>query len=159
VLIDDGRQYFADCYINGHVDFIFGASTAYFKSCYIHCLGKGYITAASTPQDHPYGYVFDHCQISGAGPSLTYLGRPWRPYGTVIFLNCEISDVVHPEGWNNWRKAENEKTARYAEFSSSGAGANPSTRAAWSRQLTADEAAAITPAAVLAGSDGWNPMP
>jgi pectinesterase len=71
VLIDNGRQYFESCYINGHVDFIFGASTAYFKNCYIHCLGKGYITAASTSQDHPYGYVFDHCQISGAGPSLT----------------------------------------------------------------------------------------
>jgi pectinesterase len=164
VLIDAGRQYFADCYINGHVDFIFGAATAYFKNCNIHCLGKGYITAASTPQDHPYGYVFDHCQISGAGPSLTYLGRPWRPYASVTFLNCEMSDVVRPEGWNNWRNADNEKTARYAEYDSRGPGANASPEAAeprapWSRQLTADEAAAITPAVVLAGPDAWNPAP
>jgi pectinesterase len=154
VLIDKGRQYFEDCYINGHVDFIFGASTAYFKNCYIHCLGKGYITAASTPQDQPYGYVFDHCQISGAGSSLTYLGRPWRPYGSVTFLNCDMSDVVRPEGWNNWRNAENEKTARYVEFNSTGPGANPSARAGWAHQLTADEAAAITPAAVLGD---WTP--
>jgi pectinesterase len=33
VLIDNGWQYFESCYINGHVDFIFGASTAYFKNC------------------------------------------------------------------------------------------------------------------------------
>jgi pectinesterase len=154
MLIDSGRQFFEDCYINGHVDFIFGASTAYFRYCYIHCLGKGYITAASTPQDHPYGYVFDHCQISGAGPNLAYLGRPWRPHANVIFLKCEMSDVVRPEGWNNWRNAENERTARYSEYNSTGAGANPSTRASWSHQLTAEEAAVITPAAVFGD---WTP--
>jgi pectinesterase len=154
LLIDSGRQYFENCYINGHVDFIFGASTAYFKNGFIHCLGKGYITAASTPQDHPFGYVFDHCQITGAGSSLTYLGRPWRPYGNVIYLNCDMSDVIRPEGWNNWRNVENEKTARYAEYNTTGGDANATARAPWSRQLTADEAAAITPAAVLGD---WTP--
>ena len=36
--LNRGRQYFEDCYIAGHVDFIFGAATAWFERCHIHCL-------------------------------------------------------------------------------------------------------------------------
>ncbi len=50
VMTNRNRQYFQDCYIAGHVDFIFGAATVYFKNCEIHCRDKGSITAASTPQ-------------------------------------------------------------------------------------------------------------
>ncbi|HYX43004.1 MAG TPA: pectinesterase family protein, partial [Pyrinomonadaceae bacterium] len=46
ILLNRGRQYFADCYITGHVDFIFGGATAFFDHCHIHCLRDGYITAA-----------------------------------------------------------------------------------------------------------------
>src|SRR5690242_16744542 len=58
ILLNRGRQYFDHCYVEGHVDFIFGAATSYFDSCHIHCLQKGYITAASTPLDQPFGFVF-----------------------------------------------------------------------------------------------------
>ncbi|NJM92638.1 MAG: ATP-binding cassette domain-containing protein [Rhodospirillaceae bacterium] len=43
-------------------------------------------------------------------------------------------------GWHNWGKVENEATARYAEYGSTGPGANPEARVKWSKQLTADEA-------------------
>jgi len=72
-------------------------------------------------------------------------------------LNTEMSDVVRPEGWQNWNLPAREKTSRYAEFNSSGSGANPKARVAWSRQLTKSEAKEITVKKVLAGSDGWNP--
>src|SRR5580704_17025784 len=61
ILLNRGRQYFENCYICGHVDFIFGAATAWFENCHINCLRDGYVTAASTPQDQPYGFVFSHC--------------------------------------------------------------------------------------------------
>ena len=65
ILVNRGRQYFENCYIAGHVDFIFGAATAFFEKCHIHCRGNGYITAASTPDNTPYGFVFSDCTITG----------------------------------------------------------------------------------------------
>ncbi len=86
IFINRGRQYFENCYITGHVDFIFGAATAFFERCHIHCLRDGYITAASTPDNQPYGFVFSHCKITGETPSVkTYLGRPWRDYSVRCF--------------------------------------------------------------------------
>ena len=156
LLLNRGRQYFDDCYIAGHVDFIFGAGTAWFEKCHIHCLGNGYITAASTPADQPFGFVFSHCRITGARPDVrTYLGRPWRIYASTLFLNCEMSAVVRPEGWFDWKKPEAHQTARYGEFLSTGPGASPDTRANWTRQLSETEAASLTPEKAL---NGWNPQ-
>ena len=158
ILLNRGRQYFNNCYIAGHVDFIFGAATAWFEKCRIHCLGDGYIAAASTPADQLFGFVFSNCKITGDKPEArTYLGRPWRIYASTIFLNTEMSDVVRPEGWNDWKKPEAHKTARYAEFGSTGPGGNSKQRVDWAKRLTKAEAAAITPEKVLGGSDGWNP--
>ena len=58
MLLNRGRQYFENCTIAGHVDFIFGAATAWFEKCHIHCQGDGYITAASTPADQPFRICF-----------------------------------------------------------------------------------------------------
>jgi pectinesterase len=158
ILLNRGRQYFADCYITGHVDFIFGGATAFFDHCHIHCLRDGYITAASTPEREPYGFVFAHCRITGESPAVkTYLGRPWRPFASVVYLDTEMSDVVRPAGWHNWDQPERERSARYAEYGSTGAGANARGRVAWVRQLTKAEAKAITVEKVLGGADGWRP--
>jgi pectinesterase len=157
ILLNRGRQYFEDCYIAGHVDFIFGAATAWFENCHIHCLQDGYITAASTPQDMPFGYVFSHCQIDGETGVKTFLGRPWRIYASVTWLNCDMSDVVRPEGWFDWKKPQAHLTARYAEFENIGPGANPTNRVDWSKQLTEAEAKKITVDKVLGGADGWVP--
>lgn len=158
IFINRGRQYFENCYIAGHVDFIFGAATAFFERCHIHCLKDGYITAASTPDNQPYGFVFSNCKITGESASVkTYLGRPWRDYSSVAFLNTEMSEIVRPVGWHNWDKPEREKTARYAESGSMGSGGNTQQRVPWARQLTKAEASAITLEKVLGGSDKWNP--
>ena len=159
LLDQTGRHYYENCYIAGHVDFIFGGGTAYFEKCHIQCLRKGYITAAATPEYQPYGYVFSNCTITGESPDVkTYLGRPWRDYANVIFLNTEMSQVVRPEGWHNWDKPYREKTARYAEYNSTGPGADQKARVPWAHQLTEAQAKAITVESVLSGKDGWNPI-
>ena len=158
ILVNRGRQYFEDCYIAGHVDFIFGAAISYFEKCHIHCLRDGYITAASTPENQPFGYVFSNCKITGEKPETrTFLGRPWRIHAHTVYLNTEMSEVVKPEGWNNWKKPEAESTTFYAEYHSTGPGANPEARVKWAKQLTADQAKAFTPENVLGGSDNWKP--
>ena len=158
ILVNRGRQYFENCYIEGHVDFIFGGATCYFERCKIHCLKTGYVTAASTPDTNKFGYVFNHCAITGADGAKTYLGRPWRDFAATVYLNTEMSDVVRPEGWHNWGKVEKEKTTRYAEFGSTGPGAKLEQRVKWAKQLTAPEAAEYSVDNVLRGSDGWNPL-
>jgi pectinesterase len=158
ILINRGRQYFENCYIQGHVDFIFGGATAFFEKCRIHCLRDGYITAASTPDTQPFGYVFNNCRITGEPGVKTFLGRPWRLYASTVFLNTTMSDVVRPEGWNNWGKKEAESTTRYAELNSSGPGGAAERRVSWARQLKPGDAANYSVERVLGGADGWNPL-
>ncbi len=134
------RLLFRDCYIEGTTDFIFGPSTAWFENCTIKSKADSYITAASTPADVEYGYVFNRCRlIADEGISKVYLGRPWRPYAYTLFMNCTLGSHIVPAGWENWRNPDNEKTARYAEYNNSGEGANTKQRVAWSRQLTKKE--------------------
>ncbi len=158
IFLNRGRQYFEDCYIEGHVDFIFGGATAFFERCHLHSLRDGYITAASTPDIQPFGFVFSNCKITGQSPEVkTYLGRPWRAYSSVIFINTSMTSVVRPEGWHNWNFPEREKTVRYGEYGSSGEGANPRARVTWASQLTKAQARALTGEKVLGGADRWNP--
>ncbi len=152
---DRSRQYYKDCYIEGTVDFIFGWSTAVFENCQIFCKKEGYVTAASTPQTSKYGYVFLRCHITGDAPEGSfYLGRPWRPYARTIFIECKLDKVIKPAGWDNWGKAENEKTAFYAEYKNTGPGYQPKERVNWSHQLTDAEAQEYTLANIFGD---WNP--
>ena len=158
ILVNRGRHYFSGCLIVGATDFIFGGATAFFEDCTLRCENSSYITAASTPMEQAYGLVFSRCRIVGSKPEIrTYLGRPWRPYAMTAFLNCEISEVVRLEGWHNWGKLENEKTARYTEQGNTGNGAETGKRVTWAHQLSVEDAAAFTVEKVLGGSDGWRP--
>lgn len=142
---EKSRIYFNTCYIEGSVDFIFGWATAVFEACTIHCKQNGYITAASTPEGARFGFVFLNCTITGdAEPNSFYLGRPWRPFAKTVFIHCTLGKHIKPEGWHNWSKPDAEKTSYYAEYASTGPGANPTTRAAWTHQLTDDEAKQYT---------------
>ena len=151
------RLYFKDCYIDGTTDFIFGPSTAWFENCTIHSKRNSYVTAASTPKDVKYGYVFNNCRLT-ADPGVTkvYLGRPWRDYGYTLFMNCELGAHIRPEGWHPWQK-ERMNTARYLEYNNRGEGAKTDKRASWSRRLTKKEAAEVTPASVFTINDTWTP--
>lgn len=153
------RLYFKDCYIDGTTDFIFGPSTALFENCMIHSKRNSYVTAASTPKEAKYGYVFKHCKLTAEpGVDKVYLGRPWRPYAYTLFIECELGKHIVPAGWHNWGKQSNEETARYMEYKNTGEGANVSERVAWSKQLTKKEAEAVTVDAIFGTQSNWNPI-
>ena len=153
------RLYFKDCYIDGTTDFIFGPSTALFEDCIIHSKRNSYVTAASTPKEAKYGYVFKHCKLTAEpGVDKVYLGRPWRPYAYTLFIECELGKHIVPAGWHNWGKQSNEETARYMEYKNTGEGANTSERVAWSKQLTKKEAEAVTVDAIFRTQSDWNPI-
>ena len=175
---DYGRQYYVDSYIEGGVDFIFGNAAAVFDHSEIHSNGPGYLTAQSrTAPNQPTGYVIlnsrvtssiDHAAApmnpttpgatsSASARNTTGLGRPWRPYSRVIYINTELPADLNPAGWNNWNNSANEKTAYYAESNSTGPGANPTTRVPWSHQITPAEAKQYLPSKFLRGEDNWDP--
>ncbi|SHM61057.1 pectinesterase [Chitinophaga jiangningensis] len=158
------RQYLKNCYLEGTTDFIFGPSTAVFESCKLYSYGGSAITAASTESYVPYGFVFLKCNISGAAGAKTDLGRPWRPYAAVAYLNTAMTSVINTAGWNNWGNAANESTARYGEYRNNGDGSNIDGRPAWIHRITTAEAAGYTVLNVLkttytnpVTTDNWNP--
>ncbi|MBD2721848.1 pectinesterase family protein [Hymenobacter armeniacus] len=154
------RQYFKDCYIEGTTDFIFGASTAVFDHCTIRSKKNSFITAASTPAGQAFGFVFMKCKLTAdtALAKKVNLGRPWRPNAKVVYLNTAMGAHITPTAWDNWKNPENEKTAYFAEYKSTGPGANPKARVAWSHQLTAAEAKQYTLKAIFAAGAPWVPV-
>ncbi|MFL9830637.1 pectinesterase family protein [Flavobacterium sp. ST-87] len=135
------RQYYKNCYIEGTTDFIFGASTAVFDQCEIFAKpGGAYVTAASTPENREYGFVFLNCKLTTNSENDSYyLGRPWRNFAKTVFVKCEMAGHIKPEGWHNWGKPEAENTTFYAEYLSTGPGGNTASRVSWSHLLTAEQ--------------------
>lgn len=152
------RNYFKNCYVEGTTDYIFGAGTAVFENCTIYSKETAsYITAASTPKENNFGFVFINCNIEGnAKEHSVYLGRPWRPFAKTVYINCTLNSTIKPEGWHNWNKPDAEKTAFYAEFNSKGSGADNTSRVSWSHQLTQIKAKEYTSGNILKGKDNWN---
>ena len=135
------RQFFLNCYVEGTTDFIFGEATAVFEQCTLRAKANSFLTAASTPEGKPFGFVFLNCKITAAtGVDKVFLGRPWRGFAKVAYLNCEMGSFIVPEGWDNWSKAENEKTTQFAEYKNTGTGANTSKRMDWAVKLSPEEA-------------------
>jgi len=152
---DNSRQYYKDCYIEGTTDFIFGSSTVWFERCRIHSKKNSHVTAASTPQQHQFGYVFSDCILTGDTTLHSVsLGRPWRQYANVAYIHCYIGPHIKPEGWSNWNNTDNYKTTRYSEYKNYGPGANISSRVSWSHQLTDEEVKKYTLKNV---SGDWDP--
>src|SRR3982751_505545 len=154
----NGRQYYENCYVEGHVDFIFGEAAAVFDNCTIHSKGDGYIAAPMRfSADEPSGFVFVNSTLTSENTKDgIYLGRPWRDYGRAVFINTKMDASVRPEGWNHWQP-EREKTAYFAEYNSSGPGANTVARVKWAHQLNEGEAKQFQVENFLKGRDGWDP--
>lgn len=149
------RQYFEGCRIEGTTDFVFGGATAVFENCELHSKADSYVTAASTPQREPFGFVFRDCTLT-ADPDVSevYLGRPWRDYAHVVFLDSHLGAHVHPAGWHNWSRPDAEDTVTYAEYENRGPGAETvDERVAWAEKLTPTEAETYTVENVFSAGD------
>lgn len=160
--VKNTRQYYLNCYIEGTTDFIFGEATAVFQSCTIRNLTNSYITAAATGNDQRFGFVFFDCSLV-ADNSVTkaYLGRPWRPYAKTVFIRTKLGAHIAEEGWEPWKGdvlfPNKEKTAYYAEYRSSGVGAQSPSRVEWSHQLSQKEAKKYTLENIFRTADSWIP--
>ncbi|KAE9063957.1 hypothetical protein PF007_g29368 [Phytophthora fragariae] len=118
-----GPELIAKSYINGAIDFVFGLyAKAWFESCDIEVIGDGCITANGRNNDtNPSEYVFNKANVFGSGKGIGYLGRPWRPYASVVFQNSNISDVINSDGWQKWNGDNNTTNVYFKEFNNTGA--------------------------------------
>ena len=157
------RQYYSDCYIEGHVDFILGDARAVFDRCEIHTLPHVMDTLTAQSRVRPSeisGYIFHDCIVTGdpgSSPSSQdiLLGRPWRAYATVIFINTDFRAPLDPAGWREWSGAL--KTSTYAEYNSHGQAGDVSRRISPSKQLTQADLAQYATRTFLAAPDNWDP--
>ena len=141
----DSRQYYRDCYIEGTTDFIFGAATAWFDNCHIYSKKNSHVTAASTPREHSYGFIFYHCILAGdSAVTNASLGRPWQPFAAVDYIHCYIGGHIRPQGWSAWNNKNDYTSSRFAEYENYGPGAAITSRVSWAHQLTDDEVQHIT---------------
>ncbi|MBN1820337.1 MAG: autotransporter-associated beta strand repeat-containing protein [Prolixibacteraceae bacterium] len=167
---DGNRSYFEGCLIVGRTDYIYGSGTVFFQSCEIRSWGGGWITAPSTGQDQPYGFVFNECDITyaynsprgGDDGELVRFGRPWHNYPKVTWLKCNMTEMIHPQGWGDtWSMtyAATSDELHLYEYQNTGPGADMSGRANWAgiKELTTEEAAEYTVQKVMAGDDNWDP--
>ena len=119
---------------------------------------------------------FNAANANGPANNNMWLGRPWgwQQAGgdaSTVFINTKMDDSVRAAGWLNWNANELDaangkndgdpkRDTRYAEFNSMDSAGNPlnvASRVAWSRQLTADQAADYTVANLFSpeGSFAW----
>lgn len=157
------RVYVRDTYVSGTVDFIFGRATGVFDHDTIDSVDGGYVTAASTELDNPYGFLFTNSSFVGeSDKGSVALGRPWHhtgdpaPFASVVVrdstLGAQIAD--HPwTGMSGWSWV----SARYYEYDNSGPGATSGPDNLYRPQLTDKQAQDYTPRLYLAGSDHWAP--
>ena len=160
-----GRQYYRRCLIAGDVDFIFGGACAYFEGCEIRSLNRdmdvnGYVTAASTPEGEPYGFVFHGCSFTadeGTASGSVYLGRPWREWAQTVLIDCWLGAHISPEGWWDWNKPAARDTALYGGGALFGPAGDTSAWASWAHRLGDRDAERYARGHVLAGADDWDP--
>ena len=169
------RQYFYRTFINGSCDSIYGGSSAVFDECTITV--TDHISAHKPPQTGEAMYFIVNSSLRKPGSDEfahpaskggTELGRPWGNHAHVIYKNTYMDDHIAAYGWGDWGHKCSAAGAAcltdpqcwcqnitYGEYNSSGPGGSPAARVKWSRQLTVEEATALTPAVVL---NGWRPL-
>ena len=154
------RQYFRNCYIEGHVDFIFGDAKAVFDHCELHPRHNPTVMLTAQSKHFPAedsGYYFLHCSITGEdNGDKVVLGRPWRDYSTVVFYDTDVEKKLDADGWSDWNGRL--KTSTYREYKSHGPGVNGGHRIVSYPKLSRAEEKKLNPRSLLAGSDGWDPV-
>ncbi|KAJ4789551.1 Pectinesterase [Rhynchospora pubera] len=129
------RQFYRDCNIYGTVDMIFGNGLIVVQHSNIYNrtpLPHQLITVTAQSRKSPNansGFSFQDCFIDGTYP--TYLGRPWKPYARVVFMQSYLGPKVQPAGWLEWSGNFGIDTVFYGEYKNHGPGAGLSGRVKW----------------------------
>ncbi|GJU12539.1 putative pectinesterase [Tanacetum coccineum] len=136
-------QFYKECQIYGTVDFIFGDALAVFQDCEIlfrkPIPGGGLVVTAHgrIHTNQSTGYSFQGCKITAATDlkpvigqySKAFLGRPWFPHASTVYMQSFIDDLVDPRGWLDNQGYK--KTTFYGEYNNYGPGSSTNKRVKW----------------------------
>lgn len=153
-----GRVYFADAFVNGSCDAIFGEGSAVFERATIRM--DFTVTAQRGNGTSAYLFLNSSVDALSGGPASLVLGRPWGPLARTVFSGCALGDGVAPAAWNDWsHNCTSAPTSWcsqtfYAEYNNSGPGWLPAQRVPWAHILSDEEGARWTVASVLGD---WTP--
>jgi pectinesterase len=140
LLAEVGNQIYANCYIEGMTDFIYGEhARAWITNSTIAANGYGWITASGRPDDaDPSWYVIsDSVLTTAAGSDVSegsvFLGRPWRNHARVTVQRSQIGAHVNETGWDIWTTDQPQTDhVTFEEWDNNGAGAGTADRASYS---------------------------
>ncbi|XP_020110024.1 probable pectinesterase 8 isoform X2 [Ananas comosus] len=160
---DGGRHYYKECFIQGSIDFIFGDARSLYEDCRLISIASpvpagvrfinGVVTAhGRTSGDENTGFVFVKCSIGGTGQ--IWLGRAWRPYARVVFAYTSMSDIIAPEGWNDFNDPARDQSIFFGEYKCSGDGANLTMRVPYVQKLNDTQASPFLNISFIDG-DKW----
>lgn len=164
LLTSDGTHYFGHSLIEGAVDYIFGQrSRAYFYKTDMRSVGPGWTTANGRDSvENVSVYVFNRCTVDKSEKAKNgtdgnvLLGRPWRSFARVLFMNTYLWGGLNPAGWAKWQPNDTPANVSFLEFNNTGPGASQLQRVNFSRTLRSDELKDFTMLAVL-NSTFWIP--
>jgi pectin methylesterase-like acyl-CoA thioesterase len=157
------RAYFENCYIAGHVDFIFGNAKAFFRNCQLH--GEAHDSVMYTAQSRnapgeDSAFVFEDCRLTAdAGARNISLGRPWRDYASVVFIKPTIDVQLAPGAFTEWTPGKTNRlpTTRYGLYAPRGKGTKGLTLIREGFWLDQQEAQVWRMASFFKGDIAWIP--
>ncbi|KNA17074.1 hypothetical protein SOVF_081810 [Spinacia oleracea] len=164
------RQFYRECDIYGTVDFIFGNAAVVFQNCTMWArkpMAQQKVTITAQNRKDPNqntGMSMHACQaratadLEGAKSSYpTYLGRPWKIFSRVVYMECYLGDHIDPRGWLEWNATSPLDKLYYGEYGNVGPRADTSQRVKWPGfhvNMSKGEAEKFTVAQFIFGQ-GW----
>ncbi|KAL5203977.1 hypothetical protein ABZP36_008848 [Zizania latifolia] len=143
------RHFYRECVVAGTVDFIFGNAAAVLQRCSIRVrrpplAGQPAVVTAQgrVDQYERTGFAIHGGRVTAAAkfghpgaapaPFKTYLGRPWKEFSRVVYMEAYMDSTVDAAGWLPWDgTAFAQSTAYYGEYRNSGPGSCTSGRMRW----------------------------
>ncbi|CAD6240706.1 unnamed protein product [Miscanthus lutarioriparius] len=172
------RQLYRECEVAGTVDAVFGNAAAVLQNCTLRARRplpeqKNTVTAQGRADpNQSTGFSVHGCRlvpsteleraVRGEYPTnSTYLGRPWKPYARVVYMESYMGAHVDASGWLAWDASARvpDDTVYYGEYRNYGPGAELEGRVAWPghRVITLAEEAMEFTVSRFIGGYSWLP--
>ncbi|THF94319.1 hypothetical protein TEA_004371 [Camellia sinensis var. sinensis] len=145
------RQFYRECDIYGTIDFIFGNAAVPFQASNIVSRkpmpGQFTVITAQSRDilDKNTGISIQNCSIvaaedlynmnnSASSKIKSYLGRLWKVYAQMVYIESYIDEFIDLAGWTEWPSSDPQgglDSLYNGEYENSGPGSGTENRVSW----------------------------